>query len=117
MEQAIQYMEQMNIFITLLLKTEGNATVTKQDGRRFDRLFVNDQTKYFVERRTGNIFGAKSSFQYNPRRKYGTLATVSQFNWEKHVPITGSEIEKDWLAAEQAIVANYKKRGRPKKVK
>lgn len=115
MEQAIKYTENMNSFTDVLLKTAGVKTVENKPGRRFDRVAVNGTVKYFVDRHTWEIFGAKSSFQYNPRRQFGKLDTVSQFDWTTNTPRSGTPIEQSWLAREAEIQKNYKPRGRPRK--
>ena len=71
---------------------------------------------YFVEKDTKNIYGAKSSTQYNPRRLYGTLETVDQFNWNDHQPLENTEMFDSWWNRETMILSTYKKRGRPRKV-
>lgn len=115
MEMAIKYTESMNAFINLLLATAGVKNVEHKDGRRFDRILVNGVVKYFVDRHTWEVFGAKSSFQYNPRRQYGKLDTVSQFDWVTHTPVAGTDAEKQFLAREAEIQKQYKPRGRPRK--
>lgn len=114
METAVKYTEHMHRFTTDLLVKVAKSVEVKP-GRRFDRVVVNGSVKYFVDRHSWEIFGAKSSFQYNPRRHYGKLDTVEQFNWVSHTPIPGTAIEQVWTARESEIVKNYKKRGRPKK--
>jgi hypothetical protein len=114
METAIQYIELQNDFIAQLLKDYHN--VERYEGRKFDRIAVNDAVEYFIDKHTWIIYGAKSALQYNPRRTYGTLSTTSQFDWTKNTPITGSIIEAEWERKEAEIVSAYKKRGRPRKV-
>jgi hypothetical protein len=115
MEMAIKYTESMNTFVTVLLATAGVKNVEHKPGRRFDRVAVNGTVKYFVDRHTWEVFGAKSSFQYNPRRQYGKLDTVSQFDWVTNTPIAGTEAEKTFTAREDEIQKQYKPRGRPRK--
>ena len=115
MEQAIKYTENMNTFVSTLTKTKGITSVERKDGRRFDRVLTNGTVKYFVDRHTWEVFGAKSSFQYNPRRQYGKLDTVTQFDWTTNTPLPGSEIESSWTAREAEIQKSYKPRGRPRK--
>ncbi len=113
MEQAIKYTENMNAFINRLITQ--NKNVERINGRRFDRISVNGSVRYFVDRHTWEVFGAKSSFQYNPRRQFGKLDTVDQFDWATNRPLPGSSVEAAWLARESEIVKNYKPRGRPRK--
>ena len=112
---AIKYTESMNTFVNLLLATAGVKSVEHKAGRRFDRIVVNDTVKYFVDRHSWDVFGAKSSFQYNPRRQYGKLDTVNQFDWVTNTPEAGTAAEKQFAAREAEIQKQYKPRGRPRK--
>lgn len=118
MENAIKYVEQMDTFLTLLRKVlmKDQAAVDVLVGRKFDRILIDDYTEYFVDKQTSIIYGPKSPLQYNPRRSYGTLATVEQFDWSINMPLEGTVMETELAAREGAIQAGYKKRGRPRKV-
>lgn len=113
MERAVQYVENMNQFVISLLTTAKNVEVKK--GRRFDRVVVDGSIKYFVDKESWEIYGAKSALQFNPRRQYGKVDTVTQFDWTSGTPLKGSTIEAVWMERENAIVSGYKKRGRPRK--
>lgn len=114
MDTAIRYVEQMNELVDLLLKA-GHRSVEVQKGRRFDRVLVNGEVRYFVEHDTHAIFGAKSATQYNTRREYGTLALITQYEWLTGTPLPNTEAFTIAQKREAAIVSNYKKRGRPRK--
>ena len=114
METAVQYIDQMNNFVAVLLRS--NPSVEIQTNRRFARVLLEGEVFYFVEKNTKNIYGAKSSTQYNPRRFYGTLETVDQFNWDDHQPLENTEMFHPWWDREAMILSTYKKRGRPRKV-
>jgi len=118
MENAIKYVEQMDTFLTLLRKVlmKNQDAVDVLAGRKFDRILIDDYTEYFVDKQTSIIYGAKSPLQYNPRRSYGTLATVEQFDWSINMPLEGTVMETELAVREDAIQAGYKKRGRPRKV-
>ena len=118
MYQAIQYIEQFDIFLALLRKVtmKNHAAIETIIGRKFDRIVINGAASYFVNKHSHIIYGAKSPLQYNPRRSYGTLATVEQFDWSTNLPLEGTPIEGEWNAREKAIQSGYKKRGRPRKV-
>jgi hypothetical protein len=118
MENAIKYVEQMDTFLTLLRKVlmKNQAAVEIINGRKFDRILIDEGVEFFVDKQTSIIYGAKSPLQYNPRRSYGTLDTVEQFDWTTNLPLEGTPIEAEWIAREDAIQAGYKKRGRPRKV-
>ncbi len=62
------------------------AWIERRLGKKFDRIFYRDHSgshyiKYFVERSTGNIYGANSITKPNFNRQYGTLATVGEWDW------------------------------------
>jgi hypothetical protein len=118
MENAIKYVEGMDAFTALLRKVlmKNDAVVEIISGRKFDRILIDEGVEYFVDKQTSIIYGAKSALQYNPRRSYGTLDTVEQFDWTTNLPLEGTAIEAEWHAREEAIQAGYKKRGRPRKV-
>ncbi len=125
MDKAIEYTQKLNTFVQAL--NDGRAhpdfgTWMIETGRKFDKVY--EQTKnqklgrYMVDRNSWQIFGIKSWAQINPRRTFGTLDTVSQYDWSGHTasPKTGTEAEKAHIEAEAKIAAGYKKRGRPRKV-
>lgn len=113
MEQAVKFIELSNEFINELIKS--HKTVERIEGRRFDRIKCDDTVRFFIDRNSWEIFGAKSSFQYNPRRVYGTLDVVSQYDWKTLTPITGSSAERIFNEREVEIQKNYRPRGRPRK--
>lgn len=114
MEIAIEFTERMNEFVHTLL-TSGPRSVEVQAGRRFSRVLTDSAVAYFVDRNTWTIYGAKSATQFNPRREYGTLKTVAEYDWSTDTPKPGTAAAKTWEAREAAITAAYKKRGRPRK--
>ena len=113
MEQAVKFIELTNTFITELLKS--SKTVQRIEGRRFDRIKCDDTVRFFIDRHSWEIFGAKSSFQYNPRRTYGTLDVVTQYDWSTATPRSGTSAERIHNEREAEIQKNYKPRGRPRK--
>jgi hypothetical protein len=115
MEDAIRYTELMNAFVGTLLSA-GHKTVEVLKGRRFDRLVLDDAVHYFVDTTSWTIYGAKSGTQYNPRREYGDLGTVDQYDWQNNHAKAGTELAAYLDAREAQIAVTYKKRGRPRKV-
>ena len=116
MENAIRYTELMNAFVNTLLAS-GYKTVEVLKGRRFDRLVLDDEAvHYFVDTTSWVIYGAKSGTQYNPRREYGKLDTVDQFDWKHNCAKPGTTLGAYLEQRELDIASNYKKRGRPRKV-
>jgi hypothetical protein len=52
--------------------------------KRFVRIWRDNGQKgvaYFVDRETGVIFGAKGWKAYNPNHEYGTLDTITEYDW------------------------------------
>ena len=91
---------------TKLLETEQNARIEEQhpslnrmgieagrrgyneigydEGQRFVKVWSDSgqkSVKYFVEKDTGIIFGADGWKKYNPKRAYGDLTTMSEWEW------------------------------------
>lgn len=117
MDTAVRYIELMNTFTGTLREEHGkyHDQVTTQTGRRFDRISIDDEVLYFVDKQDWTIYGAKSDAQYNPRRQYGTLETVTQFDWVNGEAKPGTTLAQQITAREAVIAAGYKKRGRPRK--
>jgi hypothetical protein len=115
MNNAITFVEQSTKFVTLLLN-QNTHEVQRVEGRRYDRYSVDNKVKYFVDRQDWTIYGAKSHFQHNPRREFGTLLTIDQYNWPEGTTIPGTDAHTAHEAREATIRKAYKKRGRPKKV-
>lgn len=102
--------------VEILKEAHANSVIEVVEGRRFDRILIDSVTTYFIDKNTSEIFGAKSSFQYNSRRLYGTLATIDQFDWSTNTPKSGTPAEEAYNLREAEIAKLYKPRGRPKKV-
>lgn len=125
MDRAISYVEKLEAFVKTLNDTnqKGEGETWQIDkGRKFDRVFIQGKHqkfgRYFVDRNSWVIYGIKSWAQVNPRRSFGTLDTVDQYDWIGYIgtPKAGSVAEKEHLAREASIAKNYQKRGRPRKV-
>jgi len=110
--QAVKYTESLNKF----LETVKGEVIT---GRRFDRVSIDKSVRFFIDKNSWEIYGAKSWFQYNPRRLYGELSTCEQWDWTDLIPTPkpGTPAESTYQAREAEIAKNYRPRGRPKKVK
>jgi len=124
-DKAAEYVEKMEQFVNTLnttnVRVNGDTWVSEK-GRKFDRVFMQNpggqkSGRYFVDRNSWKIYGIKSWAQVNPRRQFGTLDTVSQFDWSGYTgtPKAGTPAEKEHTARESQIVAGYAKRGRPRK--
>lgn len=98
---------------TALLNAVGPAQVL--NGRKFDRVKIDGAVRYFIDKDSRIIYGAKSAVQYNPRREYGTLDTIRQIDWATGTPLPNTAVADYLEMREVTIAGSYKKRGRPKK--
>jgi hypothetical protein len=114
METAIQYTELMNAFVGELLQHSKSVEVLS--GRKFDRILIDDAVHYFVDKTEWKIYGPKSATQFNPRREYGNLARVNEYDWKHNCAKPGTTLALYLEQRELDIASNYKKRGRPRKV-
>ena len=126
MDKAVEYTQKMEKFVNALNTTNSSATHGDkweiETGRKFDKVYVKTSVqklgRYMVDRNSWVIYGIKSWAQINPRRTFGTLDTVDQYDWWPYngVPKAGTQAEKVHNETEAKIAAGYKKRGRPRKV-
>ncbi len=125
MDKAVEYSQKVEKFVAALTKENVGVkgdTWQVETGRKFDKVYVKTDVqklgRYMIDRNSWIIYGIKSWAQINPRRTYGTLDTVSQYDWSGHVgtPKAGTDAENLHNELEAQIAAGYKKRGRPRKV-
>lgn len=124
---AVQYSMKCDEFKQLLEAQERscvlNGNVVRQErGRKFDKIYILTPSgqklgRYMVDRNSWDIYGVKSWGQVNPRRWFGTLNTVDQYDWSPYAgrPLAGTDAATAHLQREQQITATFKKRGRPRK--
>ena len=125
MDKAVEYTQKMEKFVNALNTTNSSATHGDkweiETGRKFDKVYVKTSVqklgRYMVDRNSWVIYGIKSWAQINPRRTFGTLDTIDQYDWSPYngVPKAGTQAEKVHNETEAKIAAGYKKRGRPRK--
>ena len=126
MDKAVEYTQKIEKFVNALNTTNSSATHGDkweiETGRKFDKVYVKTSVqklgRYMVDRNSWVIYGIKSWAQINPRRTFGTLDTIDQYDWSPYngVPKAGTQAEKVHNETEAKIAAGYKKRGRPRKV-
>ena len=130
MDKAIEYTQKLTAFVNALSaqNAQHNGSWSLETGRKFDKVYVasgNGSTgiekagRYMIDKKSLTIFGIKSWAQVNPRREFGTLDTVNQFDWsnsEGPLPRVGTAAETAHNIREASISANYRKRGRPRKI-
>lgn len=125
MDKAVEYTQKLEKFVNALNTTNSSATHGDkweiETGRKFDKVYVKTTVqklgRYMVDRNSWVIYGIKSWAQINPRRTFGTLDTIDQYDWSPYngVPKAGTQAEKVHNETEAKIAAGYKKRGRPRK--
>jgi hypothetical protein len=126
LDRAVAYGEKLEAFRVTFQQQDAGAKhgdlIEVEQGRKFDRVFVRTKAgqkigRYFVDRLSWQIFGTKSWAQVNPRRVYGTLDTVADWDWSPYyaTPKPGTDAEKQHQSREMEITKNYKTRGRPRK--
>ena len=125
MDKAVEYTQKLENFVkTLNTENPGHTgdTWKVETGRKFDKVYVQTPNqklgRYMVDRNSWQIFGIKSWAQINPRRTFGTIDVVNQYDWSGYTgtPKSGTSAERIHAEAELKITAGYKKRGRPRKV-
>ena len=111
----IEYAEGVENFCKLVLEHQreadnGNGIAEKfllqavltERGRKYDKVIFSwngpgkDDVRYFIERKTGNIYGAKSSVAPNMNWYFGNLATAPLWDWSD---IHGRPIKDDSVRA------------------
>ena len=127
LDRAVEYVQKLEHFRAAFEKADRGCqdfgeTVQIETGRKFDKVYVQTKVqklgRYMVDRNSWVIYGIKSWAQINPRRTFGTLDTIDQYDWSPYngVPKAGTQAEKVHNETEAKIAAGYKKRGRPRKV-
>lgn len=126
LDRAVEYVEKLEKFRAMFQAQElgcvqNGDTIAIETGRKFDKVYVRTKVqnlgRYMIDRNSWVIYGIKSWAQINPRRTYGTLDTIDQYDWSHYYgkPKTGTDAEKLAVAREVEIQQNYKPRGRPRK--
>lgn len=115
MQDAVDYVNNLNALVFALVAIAGNNEVNVLKGRKYDRVAVNGSVRYFIDKANNRIYGAKSDSQHNPRREFGTLFTLTQMDWESGQPKPSTALAVEIQTRENAIAAGYKQRGRPRK--
>ena len=125
LDRAVEYVTKLDHFKQTLQAQESSCvqsgyTVQIEKGRKFDKVYIKtpNQTlgRYMVDRNSWEIYGIKSWAQVNPRRMFGTLDTVDEFDWSGYVgkPKAGTASETQFVQREAEIQKSYAPRGRPK---
>lgn len=77
-----KYGEALKNFIDVLAKCNPSVTCYSETGRKFDKVIVGTEVRYFVQRSTATIYGAKSPLAPNIRWWFDTLDNISKWKWE-----------------------------------
>lgn len=68
-------------FMAQLAREQPNDPVRYETGRKFNKIIIRIGVRYFVEKSTGNIYGAKSYLAPNLNHYFGTVYNASKWNW------------------------------------
>ena len=128
LDRAVEYVQKLEQFRAMLESQDVGCTsqgdvVEVESGRKFDKVYIRTKGagqplgRYMVDRNSWEIYGIKSWAQINPRRIYGTLDSVKQYDWSTYyaTPRAGTSAERINMEREAQIAGAYKKRGRPSK--
>lgn len=63
-----------------------NARTKVKVGQKYTKVDVGTSGKFMVENATGNIFGIKGYGQVHKGHFYGTLDTITEYNWGNYYP-------------------------------
>jgi len=116
-----QYLDNLNELVKKIAEATGEPTESAS-GRKYDKIYrtenLGKKCDFMVERSSGKIYGTKSWVMINYRREFGSLDTISEWNWggRRPSPIPGTPSATEHTARETAIAATYGARGRPRKV-
>jgi hypothetical protein len=116
-----QYLTNLNLLVQKVAADTGEPTESAS-GRKYDKIYRTENAgkkcDFMVERSTGKIYGTKSWVMINYRREFGSLDTISEWNWggKRPTPIPGTPSATEHAAREAKFAAAYGPRGRPRKV-
>lgn len=94
----MDYPKKLSEFLDLLQSAQRNAIASRngtpesimvypETGRKFDKILIRENgaqtVRYFVEKKTGTIYGAKSRFAPNKAWWLGTLERAHLWNWSE----------------------------------
>lgn len=101
MDKALEFQNKMDEFVKALNEYKNpGCTFEVEKGRKFDKVFERTPNqklgRYMVDRHSWTIYAIKSWNQYNPRRSFGTIDTVNQYDWSGYhgVPKAGTVAEQ-----------------------
>ena len=78
---SAQYNEAFAEFVARLGGSQPKKIYRVETGRKFDKVFAGDNVRFFVQRTTGAIYGAKSELAPNMKWWYGDIYTAGQWTW------------------------------------
>ena len=92
-----QYLEQLKKFVEQLRAQQNTDKWTFEFGRKYDKIRKfesHSQVRYFVERTTGNIYGARSNTTPHLGWYFGNLDRCHLWDWSGHhgVPTNDPDI-------------------------
>lgn len=81
------------------------VVIDYERGRKYDKVLISDakegkkyepEVRYFVNRKTGEIFGAKSPTAPNERHFFNTIFTAAKWDWSEYYgkPVTDDSVRE-----------------------
>jgi len=116
-----EYLNNLAELVKKIEEATGEPTESAS-GRKYDKIYrtenLGKKCDFMVERSSGNVYGTKSWVMINYRREFGSLDTISEWNWggRRPSPIPGTPSAQAHAAREAGYIAKYGPRGRPRKV-
>lgn len=88
------YLEQLKKFVELIRTQQNNTAWTFDVGRKYDKVILDAKVRYFVERSTGNIYGARSNTTPHLGWYFGNLDRCHLWDFSGHhgVPTNDPDI-------------------------
>ena len=81
-----QYLEQLQKFVELIRTQQNNTAWTFEFGRKYDKITLDKKVRYFVERTTGNIYGARSNTTPHLQWRFGNLNRCHLWDFSSYHP-------------------------------
>lgn len=63
-----------------------NCKTSIKPGNKYTKVDIGRGGRFMVENSTGNIFGIKAYGQIHRGHQYGTLDTITDWNWTEYYP-------------------------------
>jgi hypothetical protein len=76
---------------TRFLSDQQHKEVKSILGRKFVKIVIDNSVRYFVEKKTGVIYGSKSRFAPNFHHYFGTIYNADKWDWSGYYGVSISD--------------------------